>query len=207
MKDLAMFGLNQATISSVGVMVCGIIGAYGQWRQARLIWRAKSAQSVSIYWTFSFLFMFLAYLVEGLNSEKGVMAIQGGLRAVFYLPIIIGIAVFAAERISRRSKIFCAILALGIAAMIFLPEWSGLLFLCYGYLGVFVALDQPLQIWKNRSRGKVSITMLATYTAAVSFWTWYAWVFNDLRLFWVSAVFAAEYIVTMVLWFKYKHGQ
>ena len=183
LKEIQEFGLNQATLSSLGVMIFGIIGAYGQWRQA-----------------------FLAYLVQGLHTESAIMSIQGGLRAVFYLPIVGGIVAFEYSKISRRDFTFFAVLVAGIVVMVFTHEWKSLIFQLFGYLGVVMALDQPFQIWKNKSRGKVSITMLITFTSAVVFWTWYAWVFDDMRLFWLSLSFVLVYLFTIVIWRKYRQG-
>lgn len=206
MKEIQEFGLNQATLSSLGVMIFGIIGAYGQWKQARLIWGSRSAYSVSTRWTLTFLFMFLAYLVQGLHTESAIMSIQGGLRAVFYLPIVGGILAFEFSKISRRDFTFFAVLVAGIVAMIFTHEWKNLIFQLFGYLGVVMALDQPYQIWKNKSRGKVSMTMLITFTSAVVFWTWYAWIFGDMRLFWLSLSFVLVYLFTIVVWRRYRRG-
>ncbi|MFH0987905.1 MAG: hypothetical protein V1763_00865 [Parcubacteria group bacterium] len=187
-------------------MVLGIVGAYGQWKQARLIWGAKSARSVSIRWTLTFLFMFLAYLVQGIHADSAVMAVQGGLRALFYLPIVMGIIAFEYGSIQRKDLLFFAVLLAGIVAMIF-SEWKGAFFQAFGYLGVIMACDQPWQIWKNKSRGRVSMTMLVTFTLAVAFWMWYAWIFDDVRLFWLSLSFCVVYLFTIALWRKYRHGQ
>jgi uncharacterized protein with PQ loop repeat len=207
LKEIQALGLNQATLSSLGVMIFGIIGAYGQWKQARLIWSSRSAQSVSIRWTLTFLFMFLAYLVQGIHTDRVIMSFQGGLRAAFYFPIICGIVMFAFDRVSRKDLVFLLTLTIGIVIMIISNEWKGLIFQLFGYLGVLMALDQPYQIWKNKSRGRVSMTMLITFTSAVVFWTWYAWIFKDMRLFWLSLSFIIVYLFTIVLWRKYPQGQ
>lgn len=207
LKEIQLFGFNQAILSSLGVMIFGIIGAYGQWKQARLIWSSRSAESVSIRWTLTFLFMFLAYLVQGIHNESGTMSFQGGLRAAFYLPIVVGIIVFEWNRVSHKDIVFFAILTIGISVMILSQQWKGLIFQFFGYLGVFMTIDQPYQIWKNKSRGRVSLIMLITFTSAVVFWTWYAWVFKDMRLFWISLSFILVYLFTIVFWLRYPQGQ
>jgi len=185
-------------------MIVGIVGAYGQWTQARLIWGSRSARSVSTRFTLTFLCMFLAYLVQGLHTESAMMSIQGALRAVFYIPIVAGILAF--EKISRKDFTFFVVLVAGIVAMVCTSEWKSLIFQLFGYLGVVMTLDQPYQIWKNKSRGKVSMSMLITFTSAAAFWTWYAWIFRDMRLFWLSLSFVLVHLFTIVIWRKYRQG-
>ncbi len=201
------FGLNQATLSSFCVMIFGIIGAYGQWKQARLIWSSRSARSVSILWILTFLFMFLAYFLQGLNTGSATLLIQGMLRAAFCLPILVGIIAFEYSKISRKDVLFFVILVTGMVIMVLVPDWRNLFFQLFGYLGVIMSIDQPYQIWKNKSRGKVSMTMLITFISAVSFWTWYAWIFEDMGLFWLSLSFVLVYLVTIVIWWIYSKDQ
>lgn len=204
MEELQHIGLNQATISSLGVMVFGVIGALGQWHQVALIWRTRSVRAVSVRWTLVFSAMFLSYVVYGLHTDKAVLMFQGGVRIAFYPPVLAGIYAFGAEKSSAVDKVWCGALTAAVIAMLAMPAHSGLFFQFFGYLGVAMTLDQPYRIWKNRSTGAVSMVMLLTFSLGSVFWLWYAWVFGDTRLFWLAFSFLVVYAVTMLVWMAYR---
>jgi uncharacterized protein with PQ loop repeat len=189
-----MWGWNQASIASLGTLILGVIGAYGQYRQAKLIWQRKSAQSVSNLWTITFFCMFIAYFIQGLSTNKVVMEAQGVIRVFCYIPIIIGIVKFSNFSVIEKRIWF----TMGLLLILMIsPKLTSNIFVLFGYLGVGAATHQPWTIWKKRDAGAVSIALITIYTISILFWMWYAIVFRDMKL-------CIVYVITIGLWIAYR---
>ncbi len=178
----------------------GILGSWGNYKQARMIWSNKSAQSVSGVWTITFLAMFTSFLIYGVQQESFPMKFQGWLRVGFTVPVTLGFMVYG--KVERKHKILVA----AFAALMVGMSWkavSPILFLVFSFLGIWASFVQACTIKKNRSRGQVAVELQMIYLSAIICWLVYAIVRGDIPFIIASIGFTLSYSSTIIAWFKY----
>ncbi len=179
----------------------GILGSWGLYRQARLIWSNKSAQSVSGTWTITFLAMFTAFLLYGIHQDSFPMKFQGALRVLFSLPVTIGYLVYGRR---EDRDWFLILLCTVLLALMSVKAVAPVLFTAFSFLGIISSFIQALTIRRNRTRGKVAVELQIIYLSAIVCWLVYSVVRGDVPLMVVSIGFTMSYLSTVVMWFKYK---
>ena len=63
---------------------------------------------------------------------------------------------------------------------------------------------QPLEIWRQKASGVVSIKMLIIYTVSSIFWIVYSVACGDKYILIMTLGFLTLFLVTILLWFRYK---
>lgn len=184
----------------------GIIGSWGLIRQARAIWRInpdghRSAESVSGVWVITFLAMFTAFLLYGIQKESFPMTFQGWLRVGFSLPVTAGFMLFG-KRNWKHWVLLLVVYPLFLALMS-KRDLSPILFTAFSFLGIWASFVQAYTIWQNRSRGKVAVELQTIYLSAIICWLIYGFVRNDYPLIIVSVGFTLSYSTTIWMWVKY----
>ena len=194
--------MNIETAMGYLAMLFGVLGSIGLYRQAKLIWRGKSAESVSGVWVITFLAMFVAFLVYGTQKHSFPMEFQGWLRVAFSLPVTVGFFVFG--KVNKKHLSLIALYAVLLAGMSHsvLSPW---LFTLFSFLGIWSSFVQAYTIKAKRSRGKVAVELQTIYLLAVVCWLVYSVVRHDVPLFTVSAGFILSYSSTIVMWKKYPN--
>ncbi len=198
MQDLNDFGLNRATVSTLGCIFTTLLGTYGQLDQIRKIWKAKDAEKVSGLMSVVLLTLFAAYLVRGVAEERIVFRVQGFLRVPTTLLIVIGVICYGNCTKSTLAWLF---IGLGVLiAMSVLEPWRLLIFslvLCAGVIGA------GHQAWNVRHKnGRVSFVSQTLSLASVSFQSWYAWHYDDMALLIPCLLFMVAYTTTLILMVK-----
>lgn len=198
--ELRNLGWNVMTFTFVFTLICTALEAFGLYEQRKKIWTEKSGASVSVLW-FSFLLgLYAAVVVYGQSIDSVALRIDGGVLALSTVPILLGLAKF--KGFTTFEKIAAALLVAGIAAMIALP-YKTEFFLAYSFGNVAVALKQPWEIWRNKSRGVLDQKLLFAFLVVTVGWSVYAFVFGDLALMIVCPSLTVVVILTLVLWYRY----
>lgn len=178
----------------------GIIGSWGLYRQARMIWSNKSAQSVSGTWVITFLAMFAAFLIYGAQQGSFPMQVQGWLRVAFSLPVTIGFFIYGITSKKHWALVLAYVILLSAMSVKAMSPW---LFTVFSFLGVWSSFVQAHMISHNRSRGKVAVELQMIYLAAIICWVVYGFARNDIPLIIVSVGFTLSYLSTIIMWYKY----
>ena len=186
--------------SSFGVTSVCMIGAYGQYDQRKQILEAKNSHNVSMLWTITFAILSASFVIQGVATESYTMQFHGILRSAMYVLIFIALFV-SGYKFSDFDIMVLLILSSMLLGMMLYDQMRDFHFQILGYIAVLASCHQPYIIYKNKTRGDVSIVMLGTYNLGVMFWMMYAWLDHQPELFWMSAAFFMVYTTTMVLWY------
>lgn len=192
--------MNTETLMGYLALFFGVLGSWGLYKQARMIWTNKSAQSVSGTWVITFLAMFTAFLIYGMQQNSFPMKFQGWLRVGFSLPVTLGFFIYGNK--SWKSYTLLVVYGLFLSAMIdkSLAPWF---FTTFSMLGVGSSFIQAWTIKQNRSRGKVAVELQIIYLLAILCWLVYGSVRKDTPLITVSVGFTLSYLSTILMWFRY----
>jgi uncharacterized protein with PQ loop repeat len=186
-------------------MIFGIIGSWGLWKQNKAVWKKnpdgrRTAESVSGVWVTTFLAMFTAFLVYGIQRESFPMKFQGWLRVGFSLPLYVGFMMYG----KRSWKEWALTMTYaGLLAVMVSGLWSATLFTIFSGLGIWSSFVQAHTIKVNKSRGKVAVELQVIYLLAILAWLVYAIVRKDTPLTLVSIGFTLSYSSTICMWVKY----
>ncbi|MBU3668824.1 MAG: hypothetical protein FGM57_02570 [Candidatus Taylorbacteria bacterium] len=192
--------MNLETLMGHLAIFFGVLGSWGLYKQARMIWSSKSAESVSGVWVILFLAMFTAFLIYGTQRGSFPMKFQGWLRVLFSLPVTIGFFKFGNRNWKHVLLLcMCAVFLSGMSVAMFSPT----LFTAFSLLGVWSSFVQAYTIRKNRSRGKVAVELQVIYLLAILCWFVYASVRMDIPLLIVSVGFTLSYTSTILMWVRY----
>lgn len=186
--------------SIFGVTGVCMIGAYGQYHQRKQILESKDSRNVSMVWTITFAILSASFVIQGFATESYTMQFHGILRVAMYVLIFIAFFVSGYKFNDFDASVLLVLSAILVGMMIH-DDIRDFHFQVLGYLAVFATCHQPYVIYKNKTRGDVSIVMLGTYNLGVMFWMLYAWLDKNFELFWVSTAFFIVYTTTMVLWY------
>lgn len=178
----------------------GIIGSWGLYLQAKLLWTSKSAKSVSGVWLITFLAMFASFLIYGAQRGSFPMGFQGAIRIVFYIPVIIGFYVYGKH--TWKHNAFVVACAISLLTMR-IERYSPVIFMAFSFAAIASSFLQAYTIWKNQSRGKVSVELHVIYLAAIICWFIYAIIRKDQPLITVSIGFILSYSSTIFMWRRY----
>ena len=192
--------MHTENITGYAAVFFGILGSWGLYRQTRIIWLNKSAQSVSGTWVITFLAMFAAFLIYGTQQGSFPMKFQGWLRVAFSLPVTIGFLIYGIT--SKKHWALALVYAVLLSGMSF-KAVSPWLFTLFSFLGVWSSFVQAYTISHNRSRGKVAVELQIIYLSAIVCWLVYGFVRKDAPLITVSVGFTLSYLSTIVMWFRY----
>lgn len=200
MQDLDTLGLNQATVSTAGCIVCTLLGAYGQKDQIQKIWSNKKAEQVSGVMSVIMLILFSSYLVRGVAEHKAMYLAQGVIRAGLFIPIVIGVI-----RFGVFTKINWLELVLGVTTLTLMStvdSFRVIGFTSIMHIGLIGAAHQAWSV--RKANGQVSFSFYLTMLASVSFQSWYGWYFNDKALLIPCLGFAGLYSTTLLLMIRNK---
>ena len=200
MQDLDTLGLNQATISTVGCIVCTLLGAYGQKDQIQKIWKNKKAERVSGVMSVIMLVLFSSYLVRGVTEHKAMYLAQGVIRAGLFIPIVIGIIRFGVFTKINWLELLLGLTTLGL--MFIFDSFRIIGFTSIMYIGLIGAAHQAWSV--RKANGQVSFSFYLTMLASVSFQSWYGWYFNDKALLIPCLGFAGLYTTTLLFMIRNK---
>jgi uncharacterized protein with PQ loop repeat len=178
----------------------GILGSWGLYKQARMIWSNKSAQSVSGTWVITFLAMFAAFLIYGVQQGSFPMKFQGWLRVAFSLPVTLGFFIYGITNKKHWALVLVYALLLSVMNV---KAMAPVLFTLFSFLGVWSSFVQAYTIFQNRSRGKVAVELQIIYLLAIICWLVYGFVRKDVPLVTVSVGFTLSYLSTVIMWFRY----
>lgn len=192
--------MNIENLIGYAAIFFGIIGSWGLYRQTRLIWKSKSAESVSGVWVIIFLAMFASFLIYGSQHGSFPMKFQGWLRVIFSVPVTVGFYLYGKHTWKHNVlAIICVILLVTMEWR----EFSSVIFLGFSFAGIGSSFLQAYTIFKNRSRGKVAVELQIIYLSAITCWLVYAILRKDTPLLAVSIGFILSYSSTIVMWVKY----
>ena len=178
----------------------GILGSWGLYKQARMIWSSKSAQSVSGTWVITFLAMFAAFLIYGVQQGSFPMKFQGWLRVAFSLPVTLGFFTYGITNKKHWALVLVYTLLLSVMSI---KAMAPLLFTLFSFLGVWSSFVQAYTIFQKRSRGKVAVELQIIYLLAIICWLVYGFARKDVPLVTVSVGFTLSYLSTVIMWFRY----
>ena len=192
--------MNIEGLMGYAAVLIGVLGSWGLYRQAKMIWTSKSAKSVSGTWVVTFLAMFVAFLLYGLQQSSFPMEIQGWLRVAFSLPVVIGYFTYGDR---KDGDWFLVLLYTFFLSLMGVKAVAPALFVIFLVLGIWSSFIQALTIRYKRSRGKVAVELQVIYLVAVVCWLVYGLVRKDVPLISTSIGFALSYSTTIAMWLKY----
>lgn len=198
--ELQQFGWNAVTVGFVGAVFFVLVELWGLWLQNRAVWRAKSAQSISVACFVYLAALFMSGFIYGVET-KSIALMTSLPLSLIHIPILLGVWKF--KGFSGTEKFITAGLAVVLVVMAIAPakDWFFLLF----SLGSAAALvGQPYEIWKNRDAGVVEITLLLVYLVSTVFWVIYGYAIHDWVLRITTPIYLAILVLTAVLWFRYR---
>jgi hypothetical protein len=196
------FDWTPEAISSYGIIFFIFFGSVALFIQGRKIWKNKSGASVSVTWTFIFFFMFVTYPIIGVERSNNLMAWQGVLRILFYLPILWGLCKF--EVFTKKDIALVKILFMMVFIMIEYPFTGEFVYSVINLLGVFGVFAQGRLIHKERKTGVVSAILLFAYAINATLWIKYFHETHDSFFFVNSIFFAFAYAYTILVWIKFR---
>jgi len=198
--ELDQFGLNGITVTFVFTTIFGLLGSWGLYKQIQMV-KKRGGQSVSVIWSISFMFMFASYYPYGLSAGKLAILMQSFLRVPFYL-ILLPLLYRANVGFSKKEWT----LVIALTTSLIVSYWDiGKVFLGLSWLGAIIAADQPYKIWKNRTRGSVSIELMASFEASIIFWLAYAFVTHDGYIKAWAVVYFTVYTTTIIFYYLPRH--
>jgi uncharacterized protein with PQ loop repeat len=200
--ELEHFGWNVLTISFIIVLPFSFVAAWGLWDQIKKIWKKpRTGEAVSNIFFISGFALFSAGLIYGLEILSIAVIVNAALRAPLHIPILIGLARFKGFAMLEWAILGLIIIALVV--MSFVP-WKGVFFLVIAVASTLPIAAQPLEIWKKKTSGVVSITFLVTHVASTTAWGIYALAIGDVFIFTFTAIAWLLFVITIVLWCKFR---
>jgi len=194
------FGWNFLTTSFVITVILGTFQLWGLWKQHKTIKEKLSGKCVPVL-LFSYGgCLLLSFLYYGFLIKS--------LAVIFLWPRILLIVVllydlFKFEGFSTRQKLlsisFCGII---VSTIVFPRKDIVLMFGMIG--GLFPAIQQPVEMWRKRSRGSADIHYLITNLTSSLFWVIYWFAVKSAALAFLNLIGVLILSITAILWFKYK---
>lgn len=165
-----------------------------------MIWSSKSTQSVSGVWVITSLTLFTAFLIYGYVQDSVPMKVQGWFRVGFSLPITLGFFIYG--KVEKKLLSLCGAYGIILCCM-WSDRFAPAIFITLSYVGVWSSFVQAYTIWKNKSRGQVSLHLQIIYFLSSVFWLVYAAIRKDYPLVSTSIGFTIPACGAIILWCKY----
>jgi uncharacterized protein with PQ loop repeat len=200
--NIPYFAWNAETIGFWGTIALTIVRLWGLWRQNKAIWVNRSGKSISVPLFSYSLFAFAIVTIYGLSIKNFAFVFNGVLHTIIYAPILIGLWKF--KGFTKLEKILI-ISFLGTTLLAAILPHKDVFFFGSSVGNVVVSFLLPMEIYRNKNRGVVSIQFLWVSLINSSFWTLYGFAIKDWVLEITCPIFLAIAIVTILLWFKYKN--
>lgn len=192
--------MNLEHLSGTAIVILGIVGSWGLYKQAQAIWVNKSAKSVSGEWLITFAFTFVSLIIYGLRQDSLPMELQGSIRFLFMLPSVVGFFVYGAAHM--KHWILIALYTLLLVWMGYAPAFA-LFYIFFAVLGICSTLLQAHTIHKKTFRGNVSIELQLVSILAAFFWSIYGFVREDKPVFFVAIGFFIAHFLVIMMWKKH----
>ena len=199
--EIATFGWDvesMAFASIIGFVILGTIGIIAQiWK----IRRYRSGESVSVTWMGLRFFFLLAAAIYGLEIADPALLVQGITRSVFVLPVMI--LLYRHKGFTEREwRILFASLIIICGMMQSAHQAS--YYLLLSYVNVVGSFSQPVEMYRNKSRGALSFLMILTFTLNSFCWGVYGYASEQFVLVWMSVPFMIVFSITLILWVYYR---
>ncbi len=200
MKEIEGFGLNPLTISFVGVMFFGTVGALSLLHQSRLIKKSQSGQSVSTPWYMMVFSTSAILLIYGWHRDNLALILLFFLRAPFTFLILKGL--LKVKGFSWGEWAMALVLGAAVVWMPFSNE-KELIYLVFTATGVVMAIFPPHKIWSEQSRGMVSKWPALTSFGSAIFWTFYGLMVENELIWRTSACHIVLNFIMVLAWYIY----
>jgi len=200
MIELQNFGWNYLTFNFIATIFFSLLAMWWGYRQGENIWRKKSGEAVSHFLHICNTGYFFVRIVYGVHLGSIAVAFSGFARAPIQIYILVGLAKHNGFKWSDKSLLF--ILCATLLLMIMSP-WKGLIFEIVSYTALASLAAQPVKIWRQKTRGSVTLGIQLVYVFSSLVWIAYALEINDIRLLAVHLVAFVIFTVTTILWFAY----
>ena len=188
-------------IGAFGTIVFVFIGAWGLLEQNRKIWKYRSGASVSIPMYIFFASFTATTWIYGHERGRIPLIVSGIVRGAAHIPILIGLWKFKSFTALDIALAFG--LALATVAMAFLP-YKDVAYFLFSLGCMVISVMQPIEIWQKKDAGVVDVKLIIIYFLSSIFWTMYGFARDDWAIKYISPEFLVIWIVTIVLWFKYR---
>jgi len=199
--ELENLGFNALTISFFATIFFSLLAAWGLIDQDRKIWSKKSGQSLSSIWFICASFFFLSNIIYGIETRSIALTFGGFTRGSIHIPILFGIKKF--KGFSRADWLIIVLLST-LSFFMAISGQKGTFFLVFSLGVMTLTALQPLEIWRQKASGVVSIKMLIIYTVSSIFWIVYSVACGDTYILIMTLGFLTLFLVTILLWFRYK---
>lgn len=196
--------MNIESVSGTAIVILGIVGSWGLYKQAQAIWVNKSAKSVSGEWLITFACTFISLIIYGLRQNSIPMEAQGAIRFLFLLPSVVGFFVYGAS--GAKHWLLIAVYVLLLLWMAQTTAFA-LFYIGFAVLGICSTLFQAYTIRKKTFRGNVSLELQLVSILAAFFWSIYGYVRNDGPVFWVAIGFFIAHFLVIRMWHKHPLKQ
>ncbi len=201
--ELQNIGWNLLSLSLVATISFSMTGAWGIAKQAKNILATRSGASVNTKWNIVFAIMYATWFVYGAETHSMAIMVQSIMRVPFIAIVLVRLWQFKGY---TRSEISMVVLFTSAFLVVSTTVYIDTAFTIVSYLGAAAASLQPLEIWKKRSVGVVSIEMMWIYLASVMFWLFYGLVAHDMRVFGMSIPYITIYSTTIGLYYHFRNN-
>ena len=199
--EIDLFGWNAVTVSFLGTILFMFIRAWGYWHQVRKIWTRRSGLSVPVT---NYTYMTIAaaaVCIYGWRISSLALMINGLVTILFRVPVVVGLWRF--KGFGRWEKILSAGFLAALVVLVALPMPPQIL-MVFTAGGIFVALLQPYEIWRNRDAGAVEIRLLIVGLGNSLFWLVYSFAIGDPVLRLLNPALTLIAAMNIALWFRYR---
>ncbi len=199
--DFPPFAWSAETVSFYGTIFLTLVMTWGLWQQNKAIWQNRSGKSIPVA-MFSFsMFTNITVIVYGLSLKNLALLVNGFCFTIVRVFILVGLWKF--KGFTKMEKFLTVGLLCVVAADIVLPhkDWF---FLGFSLVGMAAALMQPIEIYKNKSAGVVSVRLLAVALLNTIFWLIYAFAIDNWVLEIINPYYLIVGIATLAFWWKYR---
>jgi uncharacterized protein with PQ loop repeat len=145
--------------------------------------------------------LYFVTALYGFSVRSVAMTVDGAILGLSCLPIVSGLWKF--RGFTRKEQVFGLACLAAASAILWSPR-KDVVFLVFCLLNSLLVLGQIWEMWKEKSTGVVSITLLWTFFVTGSAWTAYAFVFNDLAMKISFSTLLVATTLTIATWYHFR---
>ncbi len=198
--EIRYFGWNVTTFTFLAVLFFGLYGAWGLYHQVKKL-HVIGTKSVSVITNLCYAAMFITLLPYGIVMEQLAPCTQFLLRFPFVLFILLKLYK-GNGGFTKKEWSVAGMLVLVLLYMFINVRLVSMVLL---WVGAVAAVDQPVQIWRNKTPGGVSVQAYWSFWWACVFWFAYGAVMKDIYIMSWSIAYVIVYSATIVLFYKHRN--
>ena len=163
----------------------------------------NSVESVSLKMYIYLFFLFLSFLVYGLEIKSLLLIFNGML---FLSCIVVIYEIVKIRRLNSADRCFLLLCFMAIVMMICF-SFKDIFFLIFATGGVLVLFLQIYELYKEKTTGVVEIKLLIIYFITTLFFIYYAYVIKDRVVIYLGISTLIVLFLILCFWFYYYYNE